>query len=212
MAVVIVCRSSWLPERDEAAREDYQVCLTSTAGDASTLRFPTGSVHSSDIGLASDSDPRGSAFRIAAARIVFEELGVSLLTPTPPASIRAASRDVLRRDGPLVFLDCLIAWAGGDPNPKLTLCPLTELHLADDHGAKDAAPVAVFFAELPDGEELAWAAAVPSSTLVWAEPSLALDVFELGAFEQGVLQRLCSAAGTFEALSCLMSTKSRARL
>mmetsp|Transcript_70765 Transcript_70765/g.127492 ORF Transcript_70765/g.127492 Transcript_70765/m.127492 type:complete len:254 (+) Transcript_70765:61-822(+) len=205
--VVLLARADWVPAElrgdSESGREDYCVCLfESPEGDGST--FPGGRVHSMDHALASGSfgaegsteDPLSLALRVAAAREVFTEAGIVLAAPAPPPVLREATRQILQREGPRVFLDCLIAWDGGNPNPVLTLCPLEELSVSGMplEGASSPAPH-VFITEVPDAEELNWAKTSTGAggKIQWLKPSEILrgGRIQLPPLEHLIIFRLC---------------------
>merc|ERR1712187_343516 len=123
--------------------EDYCVCLLERQTAGYSI-FPGGQVHSIDYAIADGqavdkTNSASLALRVAAMREVFAETGVVLADPAPPYFLREATREVLLRDGPRTLLDCMIAWDGGNPFPRFTLCPL-ETHF--------------LLSEIPDAQEL----------------------------------------------------------
>merc|ERR1712046_324220 len=149
--------------------EDYCVILLKRRKTATHLAdfsmFPGDMVHSMDYAIAKtqaedEDEVSSTALRIAALRTVFAETGAFLAEPPPPNVLRDATRDILRRDGPRTFLDCMVAWDGGNPNPSFTLCPFEELAVLEtvDERVPSVAKLATHFfvTEVPEAAELGW--------------------------------------------------------
>lgn len=199
--VVMLARSTWVSSElrvdAEGGREDYCVCLLERQPGVpfspDWLGLPGGPMHSMDhaiatgqLGSAASQDPLPLGLRVAGVREVFSETGVLLASPAPPPVLREATREILRRDGPRVFLDCMIMWDDGNPFPHLTLCPLEELTvllMPNKHAEGGTLLETHFFiAEVPDADELSWAKSVTGSgsRAIWMKPSELLYLHRSG--------------------------------
>merc|ERR1711990_786480 len=108
---------------------DYCMCLVQKEEEPSssrTYRFLGGVLDSMDHAIAAghslttETETFELAVRVAALRIVFSETGALLAAPAPPNALREPTRQVLLRDGPGAFLNCMIIWDGDNPNPRMT--------------------------------------------------------------------------------------------
>jgi len=187
--VALLARAAWIEHKSVQAKrnqeEDYCVCLLERPVGAQVLPgrcvFPGDQVHSMDCAIAGGQfqgvrRPSDLAIRIAAMRSVFADTGVVLAEPAPPGALREATREILKRDGPRTFLDCMIVWDGGNPYPRLTLCPLEEMSIPEIPGDERAVGrISFFITEVPDAAELTWAAcAEENGQLRWMKPSEAM--------------------------------------
>mmetsp|Transcript_95015 Transcript_95015/g.188227 ORF Transcript_95015/g.188227 Transcript_95015/m.188227 type:complete len:250 (+) Transcript_95015:46-795(+) len=187
--VALLARAAWIQHEPAQAKrsqdEDYCVCLLERPDGRCV--FPGGQVHSMDCAIADGQfegvgRPADLALRVAAMRSVFAETGVVLAEPAPPGALREATREILRRDGPRSLLDCMIVWDGGNPYPRLTLCPFDEMSVP--HARVDERAVGqmnFFITEVPDAAELTWAAcAEENGRLRWMKPSEAMRSHRCG--------------------------------
>lgn len=197
--VVLLAPAAWVLQESSTAREsireeDYCICMQArqaTSTSQGSYFFLGGEVSSMDHAIArgqaresnNNRDLLPTVLRIAALREVFTQSGALLATPPPPAILREPTRAILQRDGPRTFLDCMIAWDGGNPSPVLTLCPLETLgvmHTSDDRvlGRRMDFISQFFIAEVPDANELTCIRATTSNmALWWMKPSEIWDLF-----------------------------------
>jgi len=223
--VILLSPAHWVPSElrfhDDIAKpapEDYCVCILH--GQSLPSAFPCGQVDSVDFAIAeghAGAEMREkrmeSAVRVAAVRQTFSDCGILLSSPTPPSVLRDATRDILCRDGPRAFLDCLIAWDGGNPNPNITLCPLEEISVVANPAGSGG--TRYFMVEVPDSEELSWASPAKGhgTTMLWAKPSEALSMVQEGRLDTSVadvqiLQELRDHLPKLSVLSKFLSARS----
>eukprot|EP00929_Paragymnodinium_shiwhaense_P061858 TRINITY_DN30901_c0_g1_i1.p1 TRINITY_DN30901_c0_g1~~TRINITY_DN30901_c0_g1_i1.p1 ORF type:complete len:282 (-),score=47.22 TRINITY_DN30901_c0_g1_i1:294-1139(-) len=225
-SAIIVVPSKWLPAELKADvvedDGDYHVCLVTRASDKGYLpgctTFPGGPLHSMDTALANDQwelqtqlDYENLALRMAAIRETFRQTGIVLLRPEPNQVLRDATRPILDREGPRAFLDCMIAWHRGNPNPELSFGAMDELARFAVHAStqEDGQPLRMhyFMTKIPTAEEVKMSSPLfqDAAEIIWAKPSEALSWHEhgelqLAPFERDILKGLSTHAPTLALL------------